>query len=117
MEDSFIFLIGSTQMISHVLAVKSICVATLKEKPDAPPKFKLGIECAEQMLNHQVVNREQFLAFLDVIGGFYSAAKTFYEKYSDKGPKARKDLDEAEDLLRFAIAPEAGAPKEWGLGK
>jgi len=113
--NKFLFLVGNSKMISHVLAVQSICQATLKQSPDAPQKFKLGLECANAMLGFQEVTKEQFLGFIDVIGGYYSASKAYFEKYSDKGRDARSAFEDAEQLLLFAMALEGQVNGYWEL--
>lgn len=96
-----IFLLDFPEATDLLKAVVAICKATEREQnacgEPLPIKFGLAQTCAENILSTQPVSQLLVNSMLDVIGGYYSAARLYAEKYE---PGA--SMDDANELMSFA---------------
>ena len=115
---TLIFILPSIQSVEIVKRVKTIARISLQEFPDAPDKFKLAIACADKMLMLQGINPDEFMGFVDTIGGYYAALNLYKKNHckdEDDKRRAESDLLEAGDFMAFASQMVEQATGVWAV--
>lgn len=116
MVNAFIFSLDSEFLVTSVEEVKAIADSTISNSAqgnlhEIPPKFFLCQTATIKMLKHDPVNKEEILAIIDVIGGYYSVMILRCQAR----PDLLEQLNHAKELMRFADVLIKNVRPLWGL--
>lgn len=109
--NSFLFNLDTEFLQVSVEEAQAIAEITLGKDVEAPEKFYTCLAATEKMLRGEPIDKIEFMAIMDVIGGYFVATESLYSK-----GKAEEDvMDHARELMRFTKVMMEIVRPVWGL--